>query len=83
MEAYYKYVLVKIMTQNKFYNIKKLDTIKGKKLHFVVKENLEAKNIRLQQRVHDLEYTTLTVIELLKKGNNEKALKLLKKVMYE
>ena len=71
------------MTRNKFYDIKKLDVIKNKKLHFVVKENLEAKNIRLQQRVHDLEWTTLTVIELLKKGNNEKALKLLKKVMYE
>lgn len=83
MEAYYKYVLVKIMTRNKFYDIKKLDVIKNKKLHFVVKENLEAKNIRLQQRVHDLEWTTLTVIELIKKENYEKALKLLKKVMYE
>ena len=71
------------MTRNKFYDIKKLDVIKNKKLHFVVKENLEAKNIRLQQRVHDLEWTTLTVIELIKKENYEKALKLLKKVMYE
>lgn len=71
------------MTRNKFYDIKKLDTIKGKKLHFTVKENLEAKNIRLQQRVYDLEWTTLTVIELIKKENYEKALKLLKKVMYE
>lgn len=45
--------------------------------------NLEVKLIKLQQRNYDLKWTILTSIELLKKGNNEKALKLLKKVIYE
>lgn len=45
--------------------------------------NLEVKLIKLQQRNYDLKWTILTCIELLKKGNNEKALKLLKKVIYE
>ena len=45
--------------------------------------NIEIKNVKLQQRVHDLEWTILSCIELIKKGNNEKALKLLKKVIYE
>lgn len=45
--------------------------------------NLEVKLIKLQQRNYDLKWTILTSIELLKKGNSEKALKLLKKVIYE
>ncbi len=45
--------------------------------------NLELKLIKLQQRNFDLQDKILTAIELLKKGNNEKALKLLKKVIYE
>ena len=39
--------------------------------------------ILLQQRNYDLQDKILTAIELLKKGNVEKALKVLKKVMYE
>lgn len=39
--------------------------------------------IILQQRNYDLQDKILTAIELLKKGNNEKALKILKKVLYE
>lgn len=45
--------------------------------------NLEQRNVILQQRVYDLKNTILTAIELLKKGNNDKALKLLKKCVYE
>ena len=44
---------------------------------------LEVKLIKLQQRNYDLKWTILTVIELLEKGNTKKALKLLKKVLYE
>lgn len=47
------------------------------------KNNLEHKNIILQQRIFSMNWTILTCIELLKKGNTEKALKLLKKVVYE
>ena len=47
------------------------------------KNNLELKNINLQQRIRNLEWTILNVIELMKKDKNEKALKLLKKVLYE
>ena len=43
----------------------------------------ERKLIILQQRNYDLQDKILTAIELLKKGNIEKALKILKKVMYE
>ena len=43
----------------------------------------ERKLIILQQRNYDLQDTILTAIELLKKGNIEKAIKILKKVMYE
>ena len=57
---YYKYVVVKIMTQD---NDKRL--------------------ILLQQRNFDLQDKIYTAIELLKKGNIEKALKVLKKVLYE
>lgn len=45
--------------------------------------NLEVRLIKLQQINHDLKWSILTAIELLKKGNTEKALKVLKKVMYE
>ena len=39
--------------------------------------------ILLQQRNYDLQDKIYTAIELLKKGNTEKALKVLKKVLYE
>ena len=39
--------------------------------------------ILLQQRNFDLQDKILTAIELLKKGNIEKALKVLKRVLYE
>ena len=39
--------------------------------------------IILQQRNFDLQDKILTAIELLKKGNNDKALKVLKKVIYD
>ena len=45
--------------------------------------NLEQKNIILQQRIFNMNWTILTCIELIKKGNSEKALKLLKKIVYE
>ena len=45
--------------------------------------NLELKLVKLQQRNYDLQSTILTAIELIKKSNSEKALKLLKKVLYE
>lgn len=47
------------------------------------KNNLEQKNILLQQRIYEMKWTILTSIEILEKGNIEKALKLLKKVVYE
>lgn len=39
--------------------------------------------ILLQQRNYILQDTILTVIEILKKGNIDKAIKMLKKVLYE
>lgn len=39
--------------------------------------------ILLQQRNYDLQETILKAIEILKEGNIEKALKILKKVLYE
>lgn len=39
--------------------------------------------IILQQRNFDLQDKILTAIELLKKGNTDKAIKVLKKVLYE
>lgn len=45
--------------------------------------NLEKRNIILQQRIYDLKWTILTVIELLEKGNTNKAIKFLKKSVYE
>ena len=67
---------------SKFYSKKKLDKI-PQVLNFIPQENLEKKNIILQQRIYDMKWTILTSIELLEKGNSEKALKLLKKVVYE
>lgn len=48
-----------------------------------IMNKLEVKLINLQQRNYELQDKILTAIELLKKGNIEKALKLLKKVLYE
>lgn len=45
--------------------------------------NNDLKLLRLQIRNQDLEWTILKAIELIKKGNSEKALKLLKKIIYE
>ena len=45
--------------------------------------NNDKQLIILQQRNFDLQDKILTAIELLKKGNTEKALKVLKKVLYE
>lgn len=45
----------------------------------VMISNNEKQLIILQQRNYDLQDTILTAIELLKKGNIEKALKILKK----
>ena len=39
--------------------------------------------ILLQQRNYDLQDKIYTAIELLKKGNIDKAIKILKKVLYE
>lgn len=39
--------------------------------------------ILLQQRNYELKETILKTIEILKEGNIEKALKILKKVLYE
>lgn len=73
---------------NKFYDMSKIN--KKDKISFVIGNkndgkvnHLEVTNIKLQQRVFDLEDIVLSVIELIKKGNSEKGLKLLKKVMYE
>lgn len=73
---------------NKFYDMSKVN--KKEKIRFIIGNKnddklncLELTNIKLQQRVFDLENTVLGVIELIKKGNSEKGLKLLKKVMYE
>ena len=81
---YYKYVLVKDM-KNKFHDMKKLE--KQERINFIIggrdqKQKLEQRNIELQQRIFDIKWNLDTIIELLEKGNNEKALKLLKKVKY-
>ena len=44
---------------------------------------LEIELVKLQERNYDLKNTIFNAIELLKKGNSEKALKILKKVLYE
>lgn len=71
---------------SKFYDVSKLNNYKNKDLHFIIKDNkerLEQRNIELQQRIFDLNWTISTCIDLLKEGNSEKVLKLLKKVLYE
>ena len=78
MVVWFKYVVVKLMS--KFYDLKKIPKEVTVKVSTV---NRDLKLIRLQQRNYDLQDTILTAIELLKKGNNEKALKILKKVLYE
>lgn len=45
--------------------------------------NNDKQLIILQQRNYDLQETILKAIEILKKGNTDKALKILKKVLYE
>ena len=44
---------------------------------------LEIELIKLQERNYNLKNTIFNAIELLKKGNSEKAIKILKKVLYE
>ena len=51
-------------------------------IKFNEKQNLEQRNIELQKRIFDIKWHIEGVVELLEKGNNEKALKLLKKVIY-
>lgn len=78
---FYRYVLVRLM--NKFYDMSKLD--KDKKITFIMgtrKQQLEQRNIELQKRIFDIKWHIEGVVELLEKGNSEKALKLLKKVIY-
>lgn len=78
---YYKYVLVKIMS--KIHDFKKLDP--NMKINFIIgsrKQKLEQRNIELQQRLFDIKWHLDTVLELLEKGNVEKAIKILKKVIY-
>lgn len=45
--------------------------------------NNDKQLIKLQQRNYNLQETILKAIEILKEGNIEKALKILKKVLYE
>lgn len=77
VQRYYKYVLEKLMS--KFYDLSKLNNHKNKDN----KERLEQRNIELQQRIYELKWHIDTIIKVLESGNNEKALKLLKKVMYD
>lgn len=67
------------MRSTKFYDLTKIPD----EINFIMGSSLEKKNIILQQRVHDLQWTVLTAIELLEKENDKKALKVLKKVLYE
>lgn len=66
---------------SRFYSKRKLERIPD--TINVVNEDLERRNIVLQQRIFDMNWSIYTCIELLEKGNIEKTLKLLKKVMYE
>ena len=75
MDQLLEYVMVKIMNYEELR--KSLDFVNEER------ERLEKKLIILQQRNYDLQDKILTSIELLKKGNNDKALKVLKKVIYE
>lgn len=45
--------------------------------------SLEQRNIKLQQRVYDLKWSILTSIELIEKNNLGKAIKILKRSVYE
>ena len=47
------------------------------------KESLEQKNILLQQQIFDMRWKLLKIVDLLEKGNKDKAIKMLKKVLYE
>ena len=49
----------------------------------IMTQDNDKRLILLQQRNYDLQDKILTAIELLKKGNVDKALKILKKVLYE
>ena len=87
VQRLFKYVLVKLM-KGKFYDLTNID--KQKRINFIIGERehgknnyLEKRNIQLQQRIYDMKWTIDTCINLLKEGNSEKALKLLKKVVYE
>ena len=69
---------------SKFYDMSKID--KNKKIGIIMgisKQKLEQRNIELQQRIFDMKWIIESSIKLIEKGNNEKALKLLKKVVYE
>lgn len=73
--------MVKLMT--KYYDMSKLN--KDEKINFIIgsrKQKLEQRNIELQKRIFDIKWHIEGVVELLEKGNSEKALKLLKKVIY-
>lgn len=45
--------------------------------------SLEQRNIKLQQRVYDLKWSMFTAIELIEKNNLGKAIKILKRSVYE
>ena len=49
----------------------------------MITNKLELELVKLQERNYDLKHTIFNAIELLKKGNSEKAIKILKKVLYE
>lgn len=49
----------------------------------IMTQDNDKRLILLQQRNYDLQETILKAIEILKEGNIEKALKILKKVLYE
>ena len=74
-QRYFKYVVVLIMTYDEL----------RKSLDFVCeeKQRIENKLIILQQRNFDLQDKIYTAIAILNKGDIEKAIKILKKVLYE
>ena len=49
----------------------------------MITNKLELELVKLQERNYDLKHTIFNAIELLKKGNSDKAIKILKKVLYE
>ena len=82
MDQLYKYVQVKLMS--KFYDMSKLN--KEQKVNFIIgskSQKLEQRNIELQKRIFDIKWNIEGVVELLEKGNSEKALKILKRILYE